>query len=153
MNSWRLRGRNDRHVLALGAIVAGLLLAWALLWEPLRAERADLRERVAANDDLLAELRALPPSARPAAPVRGGSLLARADASARAAGLGDQLGSIEPQGPGALRLQVDGVAFDALAAWLQSLAADGIGVDSVSAQRAAGDGRVDARIVLRDAGA
>lgn len=148
-----MNGR-DRRVLAVGAAVAILLLGWALVWEPLRLERAVLRDRVAANADLLAAARRLPPTTHPdpTAVVPGASLLARADASARAAGLGDNLGSIEPQGLGALRVQLHDVAFDALGTWLQSLANAGIGVESLSVQRAAGAGRVDARVVLRDAG-
>lgn len=154
MNPAARFGSRDRRVLAIGALIVLVLLGWAWVWEPLRSERLQLRERVGANADLLALARArpMPVFTTPGAP-RTGSLLARADASVRAAGLGERLGGIEPQGRDALRLQIDDVAFDVLAAWLQSLAVDGIAVEAMSVQRAASAGHVDARVVLRDAGA
>ncbi len=154
MTSVRRVDAGDRRVLVIGALIVLVLLGWAWVWEPLRSERLVLRERVAANADLLAQARAQPvPTMATRGAPRTGSLLARADASARAAGLGERLGGIEPQGQDALRLQIDDVAFDVLAAWLQSLAVDGIAVEAMTVQRAASDGHVVARVVLRDAGA
>lgn len=151
---WRGLSPRDRRVAAVGAVVAVGLLGWALLWMPLAASRAALREEAMANTAALAWMR--PASAQlvalGGAPVRTAdtrSLLARVDASAREAGLGGSLVAIQPQGPQQVRAQFSGADFDVLAGWLQQRAAEGLRIEELSLQRASGAGRVDARVALR----
>ncbi len=146
----------DRRVLVIGTALVAAMLLWALVWEPLARSREALRAEAADNAAALAWM-------RPAAErliARGGvaatpssdgrSLLARVDAGAREAGLAASLLGVEPQGGDRVRVQFGGADFDLLAGWLERAAAAGIVIEEFSAQRAAGPGRVDARLVLRE---
>jgi general secretion pathway protein M len=81
------------------------------------------------------------------------SLLARVDASAREAGLGDVLLRVEPVSSGQVRVQFERAGFDALVRWLEDLSTRyGTRVTELSATRSEGVGLVDARLSLDEAG-
>lgn len=155
-DQWQRLGARDQRMLKLGAGLAGSLLFWAWVWDPLSASRAMLREQAAANEADLAWMR--PAVERVAAQggidsrtlpqADGRSLLAQVDASARESGLGPQLTGIEPQGEQRVRLQFSGADFDQLTVWLESLASRRVRVEELAITRAAGSGRVDARVAL-----
>jgi general secretion pathway protein M len=149
---WQARTPRERRILVAGAIVLAGILAWVGAWEPLDRKRAALRQQVSDNAAALAWLR--PAAANAAATgIRdedGASLLARVDTTARTHGVQAQLSSIEPEGTQRIRLQFADVPFDALARWLEALAAQGVSVDELSIQRSPGAGRVHARLALRD---
>lgn len=154
--TWSGLSPRDRRVALSGVVVVAALLAWSLVWTPLIASRASLRDEAVANAQALAWMR--PASAQLAA--FGGtpatraadrrSLLARVDASARESGLGGSLVGVEPQDPHRVRAQFSGADFDVLVTWLEQRAASGIRVEELSVQRASGAGRVDARVALRE---
>lgn len=155
--TWRGLAPRDRRMLGGGALVLAAILAYVGAWEPLVAARNDWRLRVATAQADLAWMRAVAPQVRaqgeaqPAA-VDNRSLLARADATAREAGLGGALLRVEPVAEGQVRVIFEDVAFDDLMRWVEGLAAThGTRVGELSAQRAAGVGRVDARLSLEDA--
>ena len=58
---WAGLAQRDRRILVLGALVLGLVLIWALVWEPLGAARDAARLRVAASSNDLATVRAVAP--------------------------------------------------------------------------------------------
>lgn len=157
---WRgLSARDRTAVIALGAFVA-IVVGWLGLWRPLTRARDSLVAQVTqAEADLafmkgasseLVRLRAngaLNPLDR-----AGKSLLAIADASAREAGLGATLKRVEPVGEGRVNVWFEGVPFDAMAAWLETLDQRfGIRADELSAERAAQTGTVDARVGITEA--
>lgn len=153
---WNGLSPRDRRIAVLGAVIVSAMLAWSLVWTPLTASRASLRDEAVANAQALAWMR--PASAQLVA--LGGtpatraadrrSLLARVDASARESGLDGSLVGVEPQDPHRVRAQFSGADFDVLVTWLEQRAASGIRVDELSVQRASGAGRVDARVALRE---
>lgn len=154
---WRGLGSRERKVLslAIGALV--LVLGYVSLWEPLIDSRNEWRNRVANAQADLAWMRATAPQVRErggAAPVRsndGRSLLARADASARDAGLGGSLLRVEPVSDGQVRVYFEDAGFDAVVRWVETLSAQyGTRVGELSAQRADGVGRVDVRLSLEE---
>ena len=154
--SWQQLSTRDRRVAVSGAAIVACLLLWSLAWAPLSASRTSLRDQAVANATALrwmrpasAQLAALGgvPAAQ-AAQVR--SLLARVDASVREAGLGGSLVGVEPQDPHRVRAQFSGADFDVFVAWLEHRAADDLHIEELSVQRAAGNGRVDARVALRE---
>lgn len=154
---WQALSARDRRILAVGAVLAAALLGWAWIWDPLTVSRATLRAQAEANEATLAWMRPLVDRVAAAGgvsvrPADGRSLLARVDAGARAAGLGAQLAQVEPLGTSRVRLQFTAVEFDALVAWLESLPAEGIRIEELAASRAAGSGRVDARVALAGQG-
>lgn len=161
MKAWlAARAPRERQVLTIAALLAGLLLGWAWIWDPLQVALAQERQRVKASEaawlrmqrvaDEVRRLRAAAPAA--AAPVAG-SLLVRVDASLNASGIGGSMLRVDPLESGRVRVQFQAVDFDALVRWLEALAArDGVRVDEFGAQRVSA-GRVDARVVLGEPGA
>jgi general secretion pathway protein M len=157
---WRGLAPNERRMLGIGAVLALLLLVWALAWHPLANRRAQLRQDVENQRRDLAyvrlgaaeveQLRATGQRSR--GDRQGKSLLALADATARAAGLGDALKRVEPVGARGVRVSFEGAGFDALAQWLEVLSRQfGVEVVDLSADRADGIGLVNARATLQDA--
>ena len=158
---WQALSARDRR--ALGWLGAALLagLAWFGVWQPLANARVRLaqqvqraqadRDWIQARAGEIGRLRAqgalLPMS-------RGGkSLLALADSGAREAGLGGALKRVEPVSQGRVNLWFEGVPFDALTDWLEQLEQhQGVRVDELSAERAAGLGSANARVGLVDTG-
>ena len=155
---WNARAARERALLALGAAVVLATVLYVLAWEPLAASRDALRLQVQAGETDLAWMRAAAPQVREraaAAPAvraaNGASLLARADASAREAGLGVSLLRVEPVANGQVRVYFQGAAFDDLLRWLEALAAqDSLRVSDFSARRAEGIGLVDANLSLEE---
>lgn len=157
---WRAREARERQVLAAGAVLAALLLGWALVWHPLASARGDLEARLTARQADLAflqqagvELDRLRQRGRSGGASRAGkSLLALADASAREAQLGPTLRRLEPLDGKRIRMEFKGADFDTLIAWLAGLQQRyGIAVDDLSLDRADGAGQVDVRLTLGEA--
>ncbi|ODU35416.1 MAG: hypothetical protein BGP24_13815 [Lysobacterales bacterium 69-70] len=156
---WNAREPRERQVLAIGAALTAVLLVWALVWHPLQRSRSELRERVQAQRSELqqmrsdatrvAQLRGLGAQAK--VERQGKSLLALADATARGAQLANELRRVEPVGPKSVRVSFEGASFDAIADWLEGLARDfGVVATDLSADRAEGTGRVNARVTLEE---
>ncbi len=156
---WAGLSPRDRRVLSWGGIVLAAILAWLLIWEPLRDARDAARLRVAAAMTDLSAMRAAAPQLRAldggtTLAVRDGrSLLALVDATARASGVGEALLRVEPVAGDQVRVYFEGAGFDALVAWLEELESrQGVRLGDVSIHRAAGVGRVDARMSLERSG-
>lgn len=156
---WNKQAAHDRRVLGIGAVVIGLLLAWAFVWNPLARTRAQLETRVERERGDLAwmrrasgEVQALrAKGARSQVDRQGKSLFALADVSARGSGLATALKRVEPTGPKSVRASFEGANFDALIGWVDSLTRDyGVQVTDFSADRVEGLGLVNARVVLEE---
>lgn len=157
---WTQLSLREQRIVAAGAVVVALMLGWALIWHPLAAKRAELRDSVDAQRRDLAyvrvaaaeveRLRAAGTHSR--ADRQGRSLLALADATARAGGLEGALRRVEPVGAASVRVSFEFARFDALIDWVEGLTRDyGIEATDFSADRADGVGLVNARITLQDA--
>lgn len=154
---WDALGARERLILIVGAALLALLLLWAVLWQPLVSGVRQMEDEVTAQRENLrwmqtsaAELQQLRGSATPAAAGLGGrSLLAVADQSARSAGLGNGLKRIEPESADAVRVRLEGVAFDTVIMWLDGLAREsGVLASSVTVERAATANQVNVRLTL-----
>lgn len=153
---WEALAPRERSVLAFGMLFVVATLLYVSAWEPLAASRAALRLQVQAGESDLAWMRAAAPLVRergataPASFTQDGrSLLARADASARDAGLGNALLRVEPVSGDQVRVQFQGAGFDPLMRWVESLwAQSGVRITEFSARRAQGVGLVDAQLSL-----
>lgn len=155
--AWQARDARERRILSFGGALVLLVLAWALVWLPLQRSREELRQRIAADAVELEWMRQAAPALAGAAsaPAPGPrderSLLARADAGAREAGLGSALLRVEPVSESEVRMSFQSADFDALVGWLEQFAAGGTRtVTELSVQRAAGVGLVDARVAVRE---
>lgn len=153
---WKGRELRERQVLLGGAVVVALIIAWALIWQPLGAARDEAAAQLEARQQDLAfmkaasaELQSRANQDTAAAPRGGKSLLALADASAREVNLGGALQRVEPLDRGRVRVEFRQAGFDQLASWLAGLRRDyGIRVEDFSASRVGGVGLVDARVTL-----
>ena len=157
---WRGLSANDRRMLRIGALIAIALLAWALIWHPLVAKRAQLQQDVDNQRRALAYVRTgaaeirgqQAAGTRSRADRQGKSLLALADATARGDGLEGALKRVEPVGSKSVRVTFDGASFDALVGWIEALSRNyGVEASDLSADRADGIGLVNARVTLQDA--
>lgn len=157
---WNHLAEREQRLVVAGAIVVALMLGWAFVWHPLVAKRAELRDAVDAQQRDLAfvrvaaadvdRLRATGKQGR--RDRQGRSLLALADATARAGGLEGALKRVEPVGATSVRVSFEVARFDALIAWIEGLTRDyGIETIDFSADRADGVGLVNARVTLQDA--
>lgn len=155
---WQARDARERRVLSIGAIAMGAMLLWAFVWKPLDDARAALAESngrlaadVASMRIAVAELRGRDTGDDSARDRGGRSLLAIADAGIREIGLGGSLKRIEPAGEGRVRIRLEAVAFDPLAAWLERMSVEqGIRVAEMAATRTDYTGQVDVQLVLED---
>jgi general secretion pathway protein M len=157
---WTSLALREQRMVAAGAIVVTLMLGWALIWHPLTAKRSTLLETVDAQRRDLAYVRVAAAEVerlraagtRSRADRQGRSLLALADATARAGGLEGALRRVEPVGAASVRVSFEFARFDALIDWIESMTRDyGIEATDFSADRADGVGLVNARVTLQDA--
>ncbi len=156
---WQGRDLRERRVLAAGAVVCVLMLAWVFVHKPLVDARTGLVQgnaRLAAD---LAQMRQIAhrhqgvamsgASSQPR--VAGQSLLAVVDGGLRELGLGGSLRRIEPAGEGRVRVRLEAVPFDPLVTWLESLAAgQDVHLAEIAASRADHAGQVDIQMLIEE---
>ena len=124
---WQARTARERSVLAWGAVLLGLMLAYALLWYPARQGVARLES---AMPRLRAELTAMRVQSAEIAGLRktvaksrldAAGALAAIQASAGARGLGSALSKVETMGSDRVRVLLNVVQFDLWVAWADQL--------------------------------
>jgi general secretion pathway protein M len=163
MKSWfESLASRERLLVTGGAAALLLLLIYAMAWAPLRSAHQAMRDDVAEQRETVVwmqetarKLVQIKGSRGPAAQGLGGqSLLALADSSARADGLGEVLKRVEPEGSDSVKVWMDGAPFDVLMRWLGNLSTKyGIRIDTVTLERTAEtNGRVNVRLTLQAAG-
>lgn len=145
----QLTPRDRVVVLALGAALL-LVALWLGVWRPATAAWRGLEQQVVNQRADLEAMRSMVARLQSAGPARAsGNLLGAAERSAREAGFGTGLTRLAQQDDGRVEAQLEGVAFDALAAWLAGLARDeGAQLVALELQRHTTPGRVDALVTL-----
>ena len=154
-----LQPRERQLVLAAAALLV-LLLAYLILWHPYGGKRLQtVQDNVIAQRETLAwmqqaavrvqQLRGNSPSAG-----GGESLMSTVDQTAKSNDLSTAMKRIEPAGENSVRVWIEQAPFDALATWLETLnRTHNVHVETITLDREAGPGRVNARITLAGAGA
>lgn len=157
MKQWwaKLNMRERRMVIAAVALIAVLLL-YVLAWEPLLAERDRLTASV---NKLRDDDRWMQQAASQVKQLRGsgavarknfGSLLGVINNTARPILKDAVLKRVEEDRDNSVRVWIEAVAFDDLVLWLGDLQRRyGITASSISAERFAKPGRVNARLILQ----
>jgi len=156
---WRALPQRDRYALAsLGAFFAAVLF-YLLVWSPLHIGLARLREQLPATQVQLARMReqaVLVENLRRTAPAATNTQnvnpLTAVEQAADRNGLRDKLKQIEATGTRGVRIQMDGVPFTAVTAWLLDLRKSGLRAESAVFEKSATPGTVNARITLAGAG-
>lgn len=151
---WNGLQARERQLLLIGAGMLAALAYWLLLWQPLVAARERSRAAVTtlqqATTEASAQVSAILASRKLAAPRPVRSLFALIDSSAREAGLMSAQTRIEPLGEDRVRVSMDGVSFDQLAAWLEGLdRTEGVDISEWSVDRALVPGVVNASMTLQ----
>jgi general secretion pathway protein M len=149
----------ERVMVIAGAAALVLFLIYALIWSPLRSGYLEMQETVVEQRDTavwmeqsaqrLAQLKRSRGSA--ASGLRGQSLLAVADRTARSGGLADALKRVEPEGRDNVKVWLEGASFDVLVGWLAALGKQhGVSVNTATLERVSETtGRVNARLTLQ----
>jgi len=149
-----LQQREQRIIVAGGVIVLAMVVYLALL-NPYFSSRkrleADIQEKqveIAWMGPAAAQLQALRGQQPSGIPVNE-SLLAVVSRSAADAGFGTSLKQAQTDNDGSVRMQMQGVGFDTLIRWLETLHRQyGISVKQLTAQKSAAAGTVDATLTL-----
>ena len=155
---WRGLAARERAVLALGAVVAALLLFYALLWAPLQRDLERLRAGVPKAYEQLQWMRAQATrikqlrAAATTAVLRGG-LLSFVEQSAQSYNIREHIKRVEPDGANSVRLAIDGVEFNNLLQWLVNVQNQGgVRIENASVEPLPTAGTVNARLLLRAPG-
>lgn len=150
----------ERIMVIAAAVVVVVFLLYLIVLEPLHDGHSRMKERVAYQRETAEwmlqsahEVTKLKRTGGQAGEGLGGrSLLAVADSTARAGGLGPALKRVEPEGRGGVKVWLEGASFDELVKWLGTLSiSHGVDVDSASLEKSESAGRVNARLTLQAA--
>lgn len=155
---WRGLAPRERLIVGGGAVVVTILLLYALFWAPLQRDLERLRTEVPRAEQQLQwmrtqvsrvkQLRAAAPAA-----VQGQGLLSFVEQSAQAYNIRGNIKRVEPEGSQAVRLVIDGVAFNGLVEWLANLQKQGgIRIESADLEPLPTPGLINARLRLRAPG-
>lgn len=152
---WSTLSARERLILGVGGGFAAILLFYGLIWSPLQNQLTRLRADLPKAQEQLTWMRGQAgriQQLRAAAPraTQGGGLLSFVEQSAQSYGVRQSVTRIEPEGTNAVRVALDGVAFNNLLSWLSHLQKQGsVRVDNASLEPQPAPGTVNARLLLR----
>lgn len=160
--TWRGLQPRERLLVSIAGgfvLLVCLYALYGLLWSPLQTELTRLRIDTPKAAEQLQWMRAQAgriKQLRGVAPVKmnTGSLLSFVEQSATTFNVKHAIKRMEPDGANGARVTLDGVAFNDLVNWLANLHKQGaIRVDNATLETQPSPGVVNARLVLRAAGA
>jgi len=150
----------ERQLVIGAAVLLIVFIAYLLLWQPYGGKHLrDLQDNVTEQRATLAWMQQAAVRAQQlrgnSAPAAGGqSLMTLIDQTAQSNDLSAAMKRIEPAGDRSVRVWIEQAPFDTLTAWLEVLnRSHGVHVQTITLDREAGPGRVNARITLDGAGA
>ena len=151
---WAGLAPRERLILLAGSVFLLVMAFWLVIWEPLIAGRAELRQEVRTlSAERLWMEQVVDDVRRRARMSQGetsssGSVLTLVEVSAHAAGLKEALSRGQPEGQGA-RLSFDQVGMDALLSWLADLEQrQGLQVTQLALDVTEAKGMVSARLLV-----
>jgi general secretion pathway protein M len=152
MDWYRQRDTRERLILALGALLAALIVGWGFVWKPLDARALELSQEAGDLSRLVVDLEraATLRDSGSAAAVASGSLLSILDQAAQPLGLASKLERQRQESADSIYVSFRDAPFDALNTWLIVLDSEyGLSVESVSGISAAGaPGLVTGQVLL-----
>ncbi len=144
---WLMLAPREQSALRILAIFAVVLIAVYGLWLPSRHAAENYRLQYEKNRELLVLMQNSSNQIRSsAASTNGGSVLGIVSGAAAAGGL--NLSRIEPEGDSQVRVWLEKADFNRIAAWLTALAAQGVTLKEVQAEKQADNNGVSARLML-----
>lgn len=154
-DAWSGLAPHERRLALIGIGILALLVLYLMLWLPLQKDLARLRTAVPEERAQLARMRTQAATIKPLrGSVRGatvgGAPLAIVEQSANARGLRSTITRLEADGSSGVQVAFDGVAFNALIAWLADLqTGQALFVDNATIEAQSKPGIVNARLKLR----
>ncbi len=153
---WEGLEPRERITLMLGG-GALILVLWLSSYLDMRAESRKIQQRLPEQrsdvtwmQEAAQEVRRLGAGSRNRATQSQGSVLATVDRTAKSAGLGQQIGRIQPDGELGVKVWIEGAGFDRLLPWIESLEQrQGIRVEAMTVKQTQTAGQVEARISFR----
>jgi general secretion pathway protein M len=144
----------EQYLVGGGSIVAACIILWALVWTPLKTGTDELSQRLANQEQQLANLyraQALKQTSgsSPNNTRAGGSMVVVVDQTTRSAGLQAAVTRNQPDGPDGIRVTLKDAQFDAVVRWLADLSSTGVIVETVSVDQTRQAGLVNCTLVLR----
>jgi general secretion pathway protein M len=156
LNDWYsgLQAREQRMVL-IGAVLVGVLILFGGVLLPLETAVSTAVKTKETRREDLAWMRVNAPEIRAGgtalAPDTGEAPVVLVDRVGREAGLGTAMRGTQPSGAG-VRVQLEAAPFDTLVTWLATLEErHGLAIESISVDRAARPGLVNANITFTQA--
>ena len=145
----------ERRIVAIGAIALAVLIVFGGILLPLDSAVSTARKTRETRSEDLAWMRINAPEVQAGGATvmadTGEAPVVLVDRLGREAGLGTALRGTQPSGTG-VRVQLEAAPFDILIAWLATLDEHyGFGVESISVDRAARPGAVNANITFSQA--
>jgi general secretion pathway protein M len=146
----------ERRIVSGGAVALLIMMAYLLIWEPLRCKQAELRASVQAQRNTYAWMQQAAGEIGQLSGKDGGikkhsgSLLGTINDTAKPVLRGAILKRVEEDRQQGVRVWIEQVAFDDLVRWLGQIQQEyGIRVSSLVSERHAKPGRVNVRLILQ----
>lgn len=155
---WAARNAREKLILIVGGIFLLLFFYYSLIISPLQTSITQLQQRKANAQELAGWMLAVAPevqrlrrsSGSSTAVNRGGSLLSVVDETSKAAGLGQSMTRMQPEGQTEVRAWLDAAPFNETLRWLRTLESSyGVRISELSFNRDNEAGRVKARITFK----
>jgi general secretion pathway protein M len=142
----------EQRIVAIGAVALGILILVGGILMPLQSSVSSSVKRADGRREDLAWMRANAAEVQSAGPAifndTGEAPVVVVDRVGREAGLGAMLKGSQPSGNG-VRVQLEAAPFDTLVSWLATLDQQyGLAIDSITVDRAARPGVVNANITF-----
>jgi general secretion pathway protein M len=143
--------QRDQRVVAVGAVVVGLLILVGGILIPLSSAVSSAIKGTETRREDLAWMRLNAPEIRAAAniipPPTGEAPVVLVDRTARESGLATALRGTQPSTAGGVRVQLEAASFDAMITWLDILDwRYGLAIESITVDRSGAPGQVNASI-------
>ena len=144
--------QREQRVVAVGAVIVAVLIVGLGILLPLQSAVSNAARRNDGKREDLAWMQANAAEVRAAGqslpPDTGEAPVVIVDRAGREAGLTDALRGTQPSGTG-VRVQLEGAPFDAMIVWIATLDERyGLAIESITVDRAARPGLVNASITL-----
>lgn len=158
MKQWANLDARERRLLIIIGVLLGLLLLWAVIWQPLVNKSTRLADTVRKQQADLAWMRSAQEEIKrlrnggnsDSTTASGQSLLGALDQSIRRDKLGPALKRLEPDAEGkGVRVWFEQASFDDVIYWLgEAQNSHNVRVDSITVDRAGSGGLVNVRLTL-----
>lgn len=141
----------EQLLLAIASLLLVVSVGYFLIWQPIQSEKVLLSQDIESTESLLTRLNAIAPgqASKQTTQIKGQnlSLLAVVDKTVKAAGMGDSVKRIQPEGDAAAKIWLEQADFNKLLRWINQLNTQyGVDVSEITINREDTPGQIRARL-------